>query len=84
MSLSSASSLYRGDTNEKFLDDFDNLTDGDRDVPDNKKRRSTATQIRLRSFLNETMDWAGMGLSGKLKKTSARITSSSTVVICFY
>ncbi|CAB1312718.1 unnamed protein product, partial [Coregonus sp. 'balchen'] len=48
MSLSSASSLSRGDTSEEFLDDFDNLTDGDGDVPDNRKRGSTATQIRLR------------------------------------
>ncbi|XP_020337478.1 serine-rich coiled-coil domain-containing protein 2 isoform X2 [Oncorhynchus kisutch] len=63
MSLSSASSLSRGDTSEEFLDDFNNLADGD--VPDNRARGSTATQTRLRSFLNETMDWNEMGLSGR-------------------
>uniref|UniRef100_A0A674AY80 Coiled-coil serine rich protein 2 n=1 Tax=Salmo trutta TaxID=8032 RepID=A0A674AY80_SALTR len=63
MSLSSASSLSRGDTSEEFLDDFNNLADGD--VPDNRTRGSTATQTRLRSFLNETMDWNEMSLSVK-------------------
>uniref|UniRef100_A0AAZ3NUH6 Uncharacterized protein n=1 Tax=Oncorhynchus tshawytscha TaxID=74940 RepID=A0AAZ3NUH6_ONCTS len=79
MSLSSASSLSRGDTSEEFLDDFNNLADGD--VPDNRARGSTATQTRLRSFLNETMDWNEMSLSGKQKKkkTPAEILSSFEV-----
>ncbi|XP_041723099.1 serine-rich coiled-coil domain-containing protein 2 isoform X1 [Coregonus clupeaformis] len=70
MSLSSASSLSRGDTSEEFLDDFDNLADGD--VPDNRTRGSIATQTRLRSFLNETMDWDGMGLSGRKEEVGVR------------
>ncbi|XP_064879234.1 serine-rich coiled-coil domain-containing protein 2-like isoform X5 [Oncorhynchus nerka] len=70
MSLSSASSLSRGDTSEEFLDDFNNLADGD--VPDNRARGSTATQTRLRSFLNETMDWNEMGLSGRKEEVGVR------------
>uniref|UniRef100_A0A4W5PIV7 Coiled-coil serine-rich protein 2a n=1 Tax=Hucho hucho TaxID=62062 RepID=A0A4W5PIV7_9TELE len=70
MSLSSASSLSRGDTSEEFLDDLNNLADGD--VPDNRTRGSTATQTRLRSFLNETMDWNGMGLSGRKEEVGVR------------
>ncbi|XP_036841430.1 serine-rich coiled-coil domain-containing protein 2 isoform X6 [Oncorhynchus mykiss] len=70
MSLSSASSLSRGDTSEEFLDDFNNLADGD--VPDNRTRGSTATQTRLRSFLNETMDWNEMGLSGRKEEVGVR------------
>ncbi|KAI3363330.1 hypothetical protein L3Q82_011961, partial [Scortum barcoo] len=65
MSLSSASSLDRGDTSEEFLDDFysvgDVLSDGD--MPDNRKTGST-TQTRLHSFLNETHDWDTMDLAG--------------------
>ncbi|XP_014010229.2 serine-rich coiled-coil domain-containing protein 2 isoform X2 [Salmo salar] len=70
MSLSSASSLSRGDTSEEFLDDFNNLADGD--VPDNRTRGSTATQTRLRSFLNETMDWNEMSLSGRKEEVGVR------------
>lgn len=66
MSLSSASSLDRGDTSEEFLDDFysvgDVLSDGD--LPDNRKTGSS-TQTRLHSFLNETLDWDTMDLEGK-------------------
>ncbi|KAJ8013941.1 hypothetical protein DPEC_G00035070 [Dallia pectoralis] len=67
MSLSSASSLSWADTSEEFLDDFDNLGDGEghRDVSDNRMGGCVATQTRLQSFLNETMDWAVMGLSGQ-------------------
>ncbi|KAM4607438.1 serine-rich coiled-coil domain-containing protein 2 [Polymixia lowei] len=66
MSLSSASSLERGDTSEEFLDDFDSLGDAhsDGDQTDNRKTGSV-TQSRLRSFLDETMDWAGTGLAGR-------------------
>ncbi|KAM9345518.1 uncharacterized protein ccser2a [Symphorus nematophorus] len=65
MSLSSASSLDRGDTSEEFLDDFysagDVLSDGD--LPDNRKIVST-TQTRLHGFLSETLDWDTMDLEG--------------------
>ncbi|XP_070697518.1 serine-rich coiled-coil domain-containing protein 2 isoform X2 [Pempheris klunzingeri] len=65
MSLSSASSLDRGDISEEFLDDFysvgDVLSDGD--CPDNRKTGSS-TQTRLHSFLNETLDWDSMDLEG--------------------
>ncbi|XP_034093774.1 serine-rich coiled-coil domain-containing protein 2 isoform X2 [Gymnodraco acuticeps] len=65
MSLSSASSLDRGDTSEDFLDDFDCLGDGfsDGDLPDNRITDST-TQTRLHSFLNESLDWDTMDLAG--------------------
>ncbi|XP_033956097.1 serine-rich coiled-coil domain-containing protein 2 [Pseudochaenichthys georgianus] len=65
MSLSSASSLDRGDTSEDFLDDFDCLGDGfsDGDLPDNRRTDST-TQTRLHSFLNESLDWDTMDLAG--------------------
>ncbi|XP_030643350.1 serine-rich coiled-coil domain-containing protein 2 [Chanos chanos] len=63
MSLSSASSLERNDTSEEFLDDFDNLGDQSHDIlPHNVQHKVTPTQTRLRSFLNETMDWASIGL----------------------
>ncbi|KAL0964492.1 hypothetical protein UPYG_G00324580 [Umbra pygmaea] len=70
-SLSSASSLSRADTSEEFLDDSDNLGDGDRDTDDVSDRRMSggfASQTRLRSFLDETLDWAGMGLSGQKER----------------
>uniref|UniRef100_UPI003AAF3790 serine-rich coiled-coil domain-containing protein 2 n=1 Tax=Centroberyx gerrardi TaxID=166262 RepID=UPI003AAF3790 len=65
MSLSSASSLDRGDTSEEFLDDFDIVGDAlsDGDLPDNRNTGS-ATGNRLRSLLDEAMDWAGIGLAG--------------------
>ncbi|XP_037638698.1 serine-rich coiled-coil domain-containing protein 2 isoform X2 [Sebastes umbrosus] len=65
MSLSSASSLDRGDTSEEFLDDFDFVGDvfSDGDLPDNRKTGS-ATQTRLHSFLNETLDWDSIDLAG--------------------
>lgn len=79
MSLSSASSLDRGDTSEEFLDDFysvgDVLSDGD--LPDNRKTGSS-TQTRLHSFLNETLDWDTMDLKGK-KKTELKGNSLSVL-----
>ncbi|XP_068576018.1 serine-rich coiled-coil domain-containing protein 2 isoform X1 [Cebidichthys violaceus] len=65
MSLSSASSLDRGDTSEEFLDDFDCVGDvfSDVDLPDNRKTGST-TQTRLQSFLIETLDWDSMDMAG--------------------
>ncbi|XP_067222824.1 serine-rich coiled-coil domain-containing protein 2 isoform X2 [Chanodichthys erythropterus] len=65
MSLSSASSLERNDTSEEFLDDFDNLGDQSQNgILHNKNPLATPTQIRMQSFLNETMDWTGIGLAG--------------------
>lgn len=66
MSLSSASSLERNDTSEEFLDDFDNLGDQSQNgILHNKNPLATPTQMRMQSFLNETMDWTGIGLAGK-------------------
>lgn len=68
MSLSSASSLERNDTSEEFLDDFENLGDQSQNgVLQNKNPVATATRMRMQSFLNETMDWAGIGLAGIAK-----------------
>ncbi|XP_070772523.1 serine-rich coiled-coil domain-containing protein 2 [Enoplosus armatus] len=70
MSLSSASSLDRGDNSEEFLDDFDSVGDvlSDGDLPDNRKTSST-TQTRLHSFLNETLDWDTMDLAGQKEES---------------
>ncbi|XP_068424287.1 serine-rich coiled-coil domain-containing protein 2 isoform X2 [Clinocottus analis] len=70
MSLSSASSLDRGDTSEEFLDDFDNVGDvfNDGDLPDNRQAAST-TQTRLHSFLIETLDWDSMDLAGHTEES---------------
>uniref|UniRef100_A0A8C2I2Q0 Coiled-coil serine-rich protein 2a n=1 Tax=Cyprinus carpio TaxID=7962 RepID=A0A8C2I2Q0_CYPCA len=65
MSLSSASSLERNDTSEEFLDDFDNLGDQlENGFPLNKNPVATPTQMCLQGFLNETIDWTGIGLTG--------------------
>nr|XP_046257780.1 serine-rich coiled-coil domain-containing protein 2 isoform X2 [Scatophagus argus] len=65
MSLSSASSLDKGDTSEEFLDDFysvgDVLSDGD--LPDNRKP-GNASKTCPQSFLHETLDWDDMDLAG--------------------
>uniref|UniRef100_I3IWH1 Coiled-coil serine rich protein 2 n=1 Tax=Oreochromis niloticus TaxID=8128 RepID=I3IWH1_ORENI len=62
MSLSSASSLERGDNSEEFLDDFDSVGDvfSDGDLPDNRKAASDA---QLDSLLNETSDWESVDLT---------------------
>lgn len=80
MSLSSASSLDRGDTSEEFLDDFDCVGDvfSDGDLPDNRKTGS-ATQTRLHSFLNETLDWDTMDLAGKKNE----LKGNSTNFLCY-
>lgn len=66
MSLSSASSLDRNDTSEEFLDDFDNLGNQSQDgMSDNRQRSAASSQARLRSFLNETMDWTGIILADR-------------------
>uniref|UniRef100_A0A8D3BAK2 Coiled-coil serine rich protein 2 n=1 Tax=Scophthalmus maximus TaxID=52904 RepID=A0A8D3BAK2_SCOMX len=65
MSLSSASSLDRGETSEEFLDDFESTGDvlSDGDMPDNRKA-DTTTQTRLHSFLNDTIDWDSIEIEG--------------------
>lgn len=66
MSLSSASSLERNDTSEEFLDDFVNLGDQlQNGISHSKSPGATSTQTRLQSFLNEAVDWTGIGLGGK-------------------
>lgn len=69
MSLSSASSLDKGDTSEEFLDDADCMGDvfSDGDVPDNRKS-GDVTQIAIHSFINDTVDFEHENLSGKGKK----------------
>lgn len=72
MSLSSASSLDRGDFSEEFLDDCNAgnvLRDGD--LPD--CRDGSSKDQSLHSSLNETLDWDNMDLEGKKKKWIARI-----------
>nr|XP_020456533.1 serine-rich coiled-coil domain-containing protein 2 [Monopterus albus] len=65
MSLSSASSLDKGDTSEEFLDDFDSVGDvhSEGDMPDNRKVGSTP-QTQLHSCLSETTDWDSTDLTG--------------------
>uniref|UniRef100_A0AAQ5X0Y4 Coiled-coil serine-rich protein 2a n=1 Tax=Amphiprion ocellaris TaxID=80972 RepID=A0AAQ5X0Y4_AMPOC len=66
MSLSSASSLDRGDTSEEFLDDFDSVGDvlSDGDLPDNRKAGNT-THNPLHSFLSDTINWDTVDLAGQ-------------------
>lgn len=55
MSLSSASSLDRGDTSEEFLDDFDSTGDVLSDV--DSAEGSKNAQSRLQRLLDDTVDW---------------------------
>lgn len=66
MSLSSASSIDRGDAIEDFLDDFDYVEDvcNDGDLPDNQKTDSTIHPIAY-GFHNETSDWESKQMTGK-------------------
>lgn len=66
MSLSSVSSLDRGDTSEELLDDLDSLGDvlSDGEMPDNRTTGST-TQTHQNSFLNEAIDWDAVDMAGK-------------------
>ncbi|XP_030603817.1 serine-rich coiled-coil domain-containing protein 2 isoform X2 [Archocentrus centrarchus] len=68
MSLSSASSLERGDTSEEFLDDFDSVGDifSDGDLPDNRK---TGSDTHLHSLVNETSDWESVDLTGHIEES---------------
>ncbi|XP_033469559.2 serine-rich coiled-coil domain-containing protein 2 isoform X2 [Epinephelus lanceolatus] len=81
MSLSSVSSLDRGDTSEEFLDDFDCVGDvfSDVDLPDNRKTGS-ATHTRLHSFLNETLDWDTMDLAGHTEESPMQDSQGPLVV----
>ncbi|XP_047207533.1 serine-rich coiled-coil domain-containing protein 2 isoform X3 [Girardinichthys multiradiatus] len=60
MSLSSASSLERGDTSEEFLDDFDSAGDifSDGDTP------GSITQTLLDRFPNGNTEWEPVDLTG--------------------
>ncbi|CAG6016724.1 unnamed protein product [Menidia menidia] len=64
MSLSSASSLDRGDTSEEFLDDLDCMGDvfSDGEMPDNKKSRSPS-ESPLHICVNEAVAWESLNLA---------------------
>ncbi|XP_069549082.1 serine-rich coiled-coil domain-containing protein 2 [Brachyistius frenatus] len=81
MSLSSASSLDRGDTSEEFLDDFDSVGDvlSDGDMPDNRKAVS-ATQLSLHSFLNDTVDWDSVDQAGHKEDSPMQESQESLVL----
>lgn len=88
MSLSSASSLERNDTSEEFLDDFDNLGDQSQNgILHNKNPLATPTQMRMQSFLNETMDWTGIGLAGKAEcyawHSCIYVTNNTELIILY-
>ncbi|KAM9847782.1 serine-rich coiled-coil domain-containing protein 2 [Aulostomus maculatus] len=70
MSLSSASSLERGDTSEEFLDDFDSVGDvfSDIDLRDYRKTGST-TETHLHNLLSETIDWPTVDLAGHTEES---------------
>ncbi|KAM9804131.1 serine-rich coiled-coil domain-containing protein 2 [Neosynchiropus ocellatus] len=69
MSLSSASSLDKGDTSEEFQDDFDNGADifSDGEAHDDRKTAGE-TATRLQNFLSATMDCVTVDLTGKRKR----------------
>ncbi|TRY96319.1 hypothetical protein DNTS_011821 [Danionella cerebrum] len=74
MSLSSASSLERNDLTEDLFDDFENLADQSVNGSLHSKNPvATPSQRCMQSFLNETMDWPGIGLMGG--KTECRSVS---------
>lgn len=66
MSLSSVSSLDRGDTSEEFLDDLDSLGDvlSDGEMSDNRTL-AAPLKIHLHSFPNEAIDWNAVDVAGK-------------------
>jgi len=66
MSLSSASSLERGDTSEEFLDDVDSGADTFSDGDPADIKTGSGTQRRLQNFLTETMDWSSIDAAGKI------------------
>ncbi|XP_063347103.1 serine-rich coiled-coil domain-containing protein 2 isoform X3 [Pelmatolapia mariae] len=79
MSLSSASSLERGDISEEFLDDFDSVGDvfSDGDMPDNRKAASDA---QLDSLLNETSDWESVDLTGHKEESPMQESQGSLML----
>ncbi|KAM7385403.1 hypothetical protein PAMP_001489 [Pampus punctatissimus] len=81
MSLSSVSSLDRGETSEEFLDDFDGVGDvfSDGGLPDNRKTGIT-TQTSIHSFLNETTDWVTVDLAGN--KEESPMQDSQGPLLC--
>ncbi|XP_061601828.1 serine-rich coiled-coil domain-containing protein 2 isoform X2 [Cololabis saira] len=81
MSLSSASSLDKGDTSEEFADDVDCVEDvfSDGEVPDNRKSEST-TQTPLHSFLKETVDWECGNLPGHTQRSPMQDSQGSLVL----
>ncbi|XP_062331480.1 serine-rich coiled-coil domain-containing protein 2 [Osmerus eperlanus] len=79
MSLSSTSSLERNDNSEEYMDDFDNLGNGgegilllgshddglDQSPPgEEDDNAGVSSAAGLHSFLSESVDWEGMGLTG--------------------
>uniref|UniRef100_A0A8C5C1Y2 Coiled-coil serine-rich protein 2a n=1 Tax=Gadus morhua TaxID=8049 RepID=A0A8C5C1Y2_GADMO len=80
MSLSSASSVERGDTSEDFLEDVDSGADtfSDGDTADTKT--GSSTQLRLRSFLNETMEWSNLDAAGGKEDVALQDSKCSPLV----
>lgn len=79
MSLSSASSLDKGDISEELPDDLSTVGDAlsDGDLPDN----SSTTQTHLHSFNNETLDWDNMDLEGIKTEWIAFLVQTSVTVV---
>lgn len=78
MSLSSASSLDRGDTSEEFLDDFDSTGDVLSDVDTAENTRSA--QNLLQSLLNDAVDWPHLDPT-ETKETSPMDESCGSLVL---
>lgn len=76
MSLSSASSLERGDTSEEILDDFDSAGDvfSDGDMP------ISNTQTHLQRVPNKNTDWQPVDLTG----TKQQQTNKKIILFSFY
>ncbi|XP_012719482.2 serine-rich coiled-coil domain-containing protein 2 isoform X1 [Fundulus heteroclitus] len=74
MSLSSVSSLERGDISEEFLDDFDYAGDvfSDGDMP------GSTTQTLLQRFPSENTDWEPAELTGNKEETPMQEMQEST------
>ncbi|KAK2921721.1 hypothetical protein Q8A73_001206 [Channa argus] len=81
MSLSSVSSLDRGDTSEDFLDEWDNVGDvlSDGELPDIGLTGST-TQTSQHSLLNETGDWDAIDLAEHKKESPMQDSQGPLVV----
>lgn len=77
MSLSSVSSLDRGDTSEELLDDLDSLGDvlSDGEMPDNETTGSTAQK----SCFKDTSGWKAVDVAGK-----ATELKGNSVIIFIY